>query len=81
MKLNLRITSHTQLGDFITWELWGYGMSITRLNDYKLVENAVKAAKRAAKELGVDIKSASYYEPFRVIKTRNKREVKPNALS
>ena len=64
MRLNLKITSNARSGNFITWELWGHGMSITRMNDYSLVENAIKAAKRVAKELRVDIKSASYHESF-----------------
>ena len=60
MKMNLRISN---TNDKITWELWARGVYISKIQEYKLVKNAIKAARRIASKLNVEITSYSYCEP------------------
>lgn len=62
MKMNVRILLDAETGE-TTWEFWGRGRLLTTTQRYVLVKAAIRAAKRIAGQLGVEIDKWEYYEP------------------
>lgn len=62
LRINVQIIADLENSRF-TWKLWGRGMKVTTKHSYRLVEAAIKAARRVIKQLNVETGKWEYYEP------------------
>jgi hypothetical protein len=61
MKATLHITKAKD--ESITWSIHlGFGVSVDKYNSYRLIENAIKAARKQAKKLNIDINRVEYHD-------------------